>query len=319
MVRPRPSRWQLQFASRNDSARHSPCHHHRDRYRHHDHRHGTRQRLFFISFHHIASILAAAGLKELESHTFPNTSAPPVVSHGGQRRCGHFIEAFPRGEAWNVVLCTEEKWVVLSQPQCSHHQLAHNVWSWLGMQVVRFFIPPLLRNLVMVDLDDNNVNLDAVLRLSSTSPGNYQARFMVSNSVRRPEISETEARRQLAKFHQSPARHWRRNSCTRGTWMRQCSWARQAATLHACRKTQLRCSPPRTRDGQRVRRPRPLTGGLRASLCPLPKCSPASFTSHGEGRATVTDNVVAPESGRVAGSDGSDEQGARARSPRQGG
>jgi hypothetical protein len=91
----------------------------------------------------------------------------------------HFLEAFPEAQSFNVVCPTQEKRIVVNRERCSRHELNTNLQAWMAMTSVHFFIRPLLRSLVMVDLDDYKGNLATVLRLNPravvcTSPGNYQ-------------------------------------------------------------------------------------------------------------------------------------------------
>ena len=78
----------------------------------------------------------------------------------------HFLEAFPEAEAFHVCLLTEEKRSIINKAQCSRYELIKNLPTWLTMQSVHFFIRPLLRSLVMVDLDEYKGDLDIVLRLN---------------------------------------------------------------------------------------------------------------------------------------------------------
>ena len=102
----------------------------------------------------------------------------------------HFIEAFPEAHAFHVVLLTQEKRATVVKPQCSRQELLTNLQVWLSMKAVHFFIRPLLRSLVMVDLDDYKGDLDIVLRLNPralvcTRPGNYQGWWTVSDTATR--------------------------------------------------------------------------------------------------------------------------------------
>ena len=107
-----------------------------------------------------------------------------------QAQALHFIEAFPEAQAFHVVLLTQEKRAIVVKPQCSRHELIENLQVWLCMKEVHFFIRPLLRSLVMVDLDHYSGDLEIVLRLCPralvcTSSGSYQGWWTVSDTATR--------------------------------------------------------------------------------------------------------------------------------------
>ena len=115
-----------------------------------------------------------------------------MVHPGRMAAAMHFIEAFPEAQAFHVVLTTEEKRGVVNVSRCSRQELLRRLPGWMAMESVHFFLRPLLRGLVMLDLDKYKGDLDTVLRLRPralvcTSPGNYQAWFMVNdNSTQTP-------------------------------------------------------------------------------------------------------------------------------------
>jgi hypothetical protein len=99
-----------------------------------------------------------------------------------------FVECFPEAEAFNVILLTEEKRTIHHRPRCSRQSLLSELPNWLKLKEVHFFIRPLLSSVVMVDLDGYKGDLETIVRLrpralTSTSPGNYQAWFMVPSSL----------------------------------------------------------------------------------------------------------------------------------------
>ena len=119
-------------------------------------------------------------------------SSAGKVDPGRMADAMHFIQAFPEAQAFNVVLTTEEKRGIISVSRCSRQELNRRLPVRMAMESVHFFIRPLLRGLVMLDLDKYKGHLDIVLRLRPrallcTSPGNYQAWFMVNdNSTQTP-------------------------------------------------------------------------------------------------------------------------------------
>ena len=95
-----------------------------------------------------------------------------------------FVDCFPEAEIFDVLLLTEEKAKIIYEPKCTKQRLLTQLPDWLKLQSLHFFIRPLVGNLVLVDLDNYRGDLELVLRLkpralTSTSPGNYQAWFML--------------------------------------------------------------------------------------------------------------------------------------------
>ena len=97
----------------------------------------------------------------------------------GHGQAVQFLEAFPKAQAFNVILLTEEKRAIISRPQCSRALLLKELPGWLSMSAVHLFIRPLMANLIMVDLDNYAGEFETLLALRPralvrTSPGNFQ-------------------------------------------------------------------------------------------------------------------------------------------------
>ncbi|OLP81866.1 hypothetical protein AK812_SmicGene37534 [Symbiodinium microadriaticum] len=103
-----------------------------------------------------------------------------------------FLGLFPEAHAWNVSILSTDKRAVVYRPSCSRDVLRQNLPTWLSLHNTHFFIRPLLRTLVFLDLDGfPSQHWEALVRLQpraivETSPGNLQAWFTLDTASSGP-------------------------------------------------------------------------------------------------------------------------------------
>ena len=105
-----------------------------------------------------------------------------------------FLGLFPEAHTWNVSILSTDKRAVVYRPSCSRDFLRQNLQTWLSLHNTHFFIRPLLRTLVFLDLDGfPSQHWEALVRLQpraivETSPGNLQAWFTLDTASSGPTV-----------------------------------------------------------------------------------------------------------------------------------